>query len=280
MIDKLILLSSTINHRVQELAVAKGWPTRGYERCLDLSETDFGLPARLYFRGRRNNVHKIELIGVAMLGRTRVQEIVEQIFPDSKRIRIYRIDLSVDIVGITPWFFVLNCTISRRQNYSLHRSRTGVSFYLESSHKRRTLFYDRGRLLKLRHHPVAKVFANTQLTRVEVQLTSSSVPYRRFVDIKKYSEFNPLADIEFFKLRTDDHPQTPVKILAAFGLRWLIRRYGQQAVSRRFPASAWSAIRKTYLVPMEKTEIPPIRRLMRESIERWMRDEIRFLRAP
>lgn len=260
------------------MAVKHGTSARAYERCIDLRNTALALPARLYIRGRRNGLDKAELIQVAMLGLPRTKTIVETIFPDPLRIRIYR-NLCVDCLGVNPWFFVENCAVERTQNYALFRSRSGTSFYAAFSRQRRLVFYDRARLLRKDRSPLARVFSGTELTRFEVQLAGTAVPFRRFTEIQRYAEFNPLAGVKFMHLRTGGRVYTPVKLLAAYGLRWLFRRHGQQATSRMFPASAWAAIRNTYLIPMHKTEIPPIRRMMRKSIERWMKGQIYFPRA-
>jgi hypothetical protein len=277
--DKLSLLSPIISPSVANVAVKYGLPTAGYERCVDLRKTSKSLPARVYFRGRHNGINKIELVNVARLGLPRTQEIVEAIFPDLRRVRIYRVDLCVDILGISPQYFVVNTQLGRRQNYALFRSRGAVSFYLQFSRQRKILFYDRGKLLRKRKNPLAAIFATDQLTRIEVQMVGATVPFRRFTEIHRYAEFDPLAGVEFMRLRTNGRDYTPVKLLAAYGLRWLFRRHGQQAASRMFPASAWAAIRKTYLIPMQETEIPPIRRMMRKSIERWIKGQICFPRA-
>ena len=279
MIDKLVLLCPVIRREIETLALQRGQQTSSYERCLDLRYTSLALPVRLYIGGRRNGHHKAEFIGVATLGLPRTTEIAELLFPDLRQVRIYRIDLCTDLLGIPPSFFLLNAVIPRRQNYALFRSRSGTSFYLEFSRQRRTLFYDRGRFLRKKSHPLAKVFGHSQLTRVEIQMSGAAVPFRRFQDFSAYTEFDPLAGIRFMKLSIADRTRTPVKQLAAFGLRWFIRRHGQQATSRMFPSSAWSAIQKTYLRTMEASDIPAIRRSMRESTRRWLAGQILFPRA-
>jgi hypothetical protein len=278
-IDKLVLLCPAVRRGIESLVLARGERSSSYERCLDLRDTSLALPVRLYVRGRHNGLHKAELIGVATLGLPRTTEIAKLLFQDLRQVRIYRIDLCTDLLGIPPSFFLLNAVIPRRQNYALFRSRSGTSFYLEVSRQRRTLFYDRGRLLRKKRHALAKVFGRSQLTRAEIQMSGAAVPFRRFQDFSAYAEFDPLAGIRFMKLSIADRTRTPVKQLAAFGLRWLIRRHGQQATSRMFPSSAWSAIQKTYLRPMEASDIPAIRRSMRESTRRWLAGQILFPRA-
>jgi len=281
MVDKLVLLSPTIRRRLAAVAIEKGLPTVGYERCLDLRHTSLDLPARLYYRGRYNGVHKIELIGVARLGLPRTAEIVEKIFPDLTRVTIYRIDLCVDILGIPPWYFVANTQFRGRQNFALYRSRGAVSFYLQFSSQRKLLFYDRLRLLRKQKHPLAVIFtAEDELTRIEVQMMGGAVPFKRFVDISRYAEIDVLKGLRFANLRINEDGLTPVKLLALYGLRWLVRRQGLQATSRMFPSATWKALQKNYLMHMRESEIPPIRRLMRDAVRRWLAGQIHFFRGP
>ena len=133
MVDKLVLLSPTISHKLGKLVREEGVPTAGYERCLDFRRTRLGLPAKLFYRGRYNNIHKLEIISVARLGLPYTQNLVERIFPNLLRVRIYRIDFCVDVLGFSPWFFVTNLLLARQQNYALFRSRGAVSFYLQFS---------------------------------------------------------------------------------------------------------------------------------------------------
>jgi hypothetical protein len=281
MVDKLVLLSPTIRRRLAAVAIENGVPTVGYEKCVDIRDTSSALPARLYYRGRHNGIHKIELIGVARLGLPRTEEIVEKIFPDLTRVTIYRIDLCVDILGIPPWFFVANTQFRGRQNFALYRSRGAVSFYLQFSSQRKLLFYDRLRLLRKQKHPLAAMFtAEDEITRIEVQLMGAAVPFKRFVDISRYAELDLLKGVRFAKLRINEDGLTPVKLLALYGLRWLVRRQGLQATSRMFTSATWKALQKTYLTHMQKSQIPPIRRLMRDAVRRWLAGQIHFFRGP
>jgi hypothetical protein len=279
-VDKLTLLSPVISRAISGIAVEQGVPTVGYERCVDLRKSSIALPARLYFRGRHNGIHKVELIQVARLGLPRTYEIVREIFPYPQAVRIYRIDLCVDLLGVDPWFFVANTVVERRQNYALYRSRSGVSYYLEFSHQRKVLFYDRGKLLRKQKHPLAAVFGvRDKLTRVEVQLIGAAVPFRRFVDIRRYSEIDLFRGVRFTELRIDEKGLTPVKLLALYGLRWLIQRQGLQATSRMFTSSTWLGLQKTYLARIDRAEIPPIHRLMRKSVRRWLEGRIHYPRG-
>ena len=280
MLDKLTLLSKIINSRFAAVAGKEGQPAGGYASVVDLRKTKYELPARLFCKGRYSGIHKLEIIGVARLGLPRTQEIVECIFPNLHRVTIYRIDLAVDLLGFNPWFFVTNVRISRRQNYALYRSRSAVSYYLQFSKQRKIVFYDRLRLLRRQNNPLAKLFgANDELTRFEIQMMGAAVPFRRFVDLHRYVDIKPLANLHFRKLIVVAGGQTPAKRLAAFGLRWLISKHGQQATSRMFSPPEWAALRRVYLERMERSEIPEIGSLMRKSIRRWLKGQLYFPRA-
>jgi len=271
MIDKLVLLSPLIRRPFVEIAMEEGEPKWGYERCVDLRDTALKLPVKLFYRGRHTQIHKLEFIGVARLGQPRTREIAELIFPILERVRIYRIDLCVDLLGFSPWFFVTNVRLPRQQNFQLYRSRGAVSFYLQFSAQRKILFYDRLRLLRKDKHPLAALFnANDELTRIEVQMTGGAVPFKRFLDIGRYSEIEPLKHLQIARLRIDPAKNTPAKVLVAYGLRWLIQKYGQQVASRMFSPSSWAALQKTYLKPMKLFEVPPLGLWMRKSVTRWL----------
>lgn len=280
MIDKLTLLSSVISNRFAAIAREEGEPAGGYANCVDLRKTKCGLPARLSYRGRHNGIHKLDIINVARQGFPRTQEIVESIFPELQRVKIYRVDLAVDLLGLSPWFFVTNARISRRQNYALYRSRGAVSYYLQFSKQQKIVFYDRLRLLRKQKDPLANIFkTDDQLTRVEVQLMGDAVPFKRFAEIHRYADIKPLAGLHFKKLCVASDKRSPTKQLAAYGIRWLISKYGQQVTSRMFSPPEWAALRKVYLERMEESEVPKIGSLMRKSIRRWLIGQIYFPRA-
>jgi hypothetical protein len=280
MLDKLVVLSPKLREGVAGVARREGTPGKGYERCLDLRETILKLPIRLYYRGKRNGIHKAEVIGVASLGLPRTQKILSAIFPDFARLKIYRIDLCADFLGVSPWFFVINARLPRSQNFALYRSRGAVSFYIEYSRQRKIVFYDRLRLLRKHGNSVASIFSDAdKLTRIEVQLMGPAVPFKRFVDLHRYTELDLLSQLQFSQLKVSEAQYTPVKYLAACGLRSLVNRYGQQPVSRMFSSAAWAALHKTYFEPMEQSAIPPISSVMKNSLERWLRGEVLFPRA-
>lgn len=280
MVDKLIVLGSRIRRTVADIAVREGWPTTGYECCVDLRETELKLPVRLYYHGKRNGIHKAELIGVARLGLSLTRKILGELFSNLSELKIYRIDLCADVLGVSPWFFVANTRLPRSQNFALYRSRGAVSFYIEFSKQRKIVFYDRLRLLRKDGDALAAIFRRPdELTRIEVQLMGSAVPFKRFADLHRYKEIDLLSQLRFSRLKVNGAQYTPVKYLAACGLRSLVNRYGQQPVSRMFSSAAWAALHKTYFEPMEQSAIPPISSVMKNSLERWLRGEVLFPRA-
>lgn len=280
MFDKLVLLCPLIRRPIETIALEHGSPTAGYERCVDLRKTSLELPVRLFLRGRYNRIHKAELIGVSHLGLPRTKEIVESIFPDLESVKMYRVDLCVDLMGHSPWFFVMNTRVPRRQNYALYRSRGAVSFYLEFSKQHKIVFYDRLRLLRKQKDPLADLYgADDQLTRIEIQFAGAAVPFKRFAEICRYGEIEPLRHVHFTKLRVETDDYTAVQRLAAYGLRWLITKYGLQPTARMFTSPEWAALKKVYLERMQESEMPRIGLLMRKSIRRWLEGRILYPRV-
>jgi hypothetical protein len=238
------------------------------------------LPARLFYLGRYSGIHKLDIIGVARLGLPRTLEIVEHIFPNLQRVRIYRVDLCTDLLGLSPWFFVTNLLLPHGQNYALYRSRGAISYYLQFSKQRKIVFYDRLRLLRRQKEPLADIFnVDDQLTRIEIQWMGAAVPFRRFVDIHRYAEMPLLRQLRFRKLLVATNQHTPAKHLATYGLRWLISKYGKQATSRMFSPPEWAALSHAHLEQMDQSEIPHIESLMRKSTRRWLKGQLHFPRA-
>ena len=131
------------------------------------------------------------------------------------------------------WFFVTNARMSRLQNFNLYRSRGAVSFYIQFAAKGKIFFYDRLKLMRKQKNPLAALFdSEDKLTRVEVQMTGSGIPFKRFLDIHRYAEIEPLKHLQIARLRVDPGSKSPVKLLAAYGLRWHIHKYGQQEIGR------------------------------------------------
>ncbi len=278
MVDKLTVLCTQIRDRIRELVLKEGDREGGFERCLDLRDTKRKLPVRVYYNGRYNGINKAEVIGTAKLGLPRILKILEAIFPDLADVRIYRIDFAIDLLGIPVSFFLVNCHIARVQNFRFYRSRRALSLYLKSSSLRTLLVYDKGRMLKQKKDPMARILRRGDcLTRVELQL-KGNVPFKQLKDIRRYREVDLLEDLKFFQRRLEPQKSTPNQLLAAAGLRWLVRRHGLQAVSKLFAPAEWAAIRKGYLEPMQAVEIPPLHELMRKRMDDWFEGRIRFPR--
>ena len=279
MVDKLTVLCTRIRDDIRDLVLEEGAREGGYERCLDLRDTK-QLSVRVYYNGRYDGINKAEVIGTAKLGLLRVLKILAAIFPDLADVRIYRIDFAIDLLGIPVSFFLVNCHIARVQNFRFYRTRRALSLYLKSSSLRTLLVYDKGRQLKQKKDPMAGILRRGDcLTRVEVQL-KGSVPFKQLKDIRRYREVDLLEDLKFFQHRLEPHKTTPSQLLAAAGLRWLVRRYGLQAVAKLFAPAEWAAIRKGYLEPMQTVQIPPLHELMRKRMDDWFEGRIRYPRFP
>lgn len=256
----------------------KGRPDGGYERVVDLRGTEYRLPVRLYYQGHHTSIHKADLIDVADLGLKRTKEILEAIFPSLHRIRIFRIDACVDILGRPVWDFVLNSHIPMVQNFRFFRSRGAVSAYLRSSAERTFLVYDRGRHLKSQHDPPANNFKpDVDLTRIEVQL-KGKVPFKRFVSIARYKDYDWLGNLEFLNLKLRIRGSTPTQILAGHGLRQLISKFGVQPISKLFGAPEWAAIRKRYFAPTKANEVERLRFMFKKGVCDWLENRFRFPR--
>lgn len=280
MVDKLIVLSSQISQRYRELMLRDGLPGRGYKRYLDLRKTEYRLPVKLHYSGVWDGIHKADLVDVARLGLPRTKEILREIFSNLHSLKIYRIDLCVDLLGVSPQYFLAKCRIPRRQNIALYRSGNVISFYPVFGKEKKVVIYDRLALLKKQRDPLAEMFKSTDyLTRVEVRYTGAGVPFRRFSDIYKYADFNPFDGIKFEKLQIDSITYSPKQLLTAMGLRALISELGLQVASKRFAPEKWAYLEKTFLAPMDATELPPLKRLMRKSNEDWLEGRIRFPRS-
>lgn len=279
MIDALHLLSPRINKKFSDIALENGRPTRGYERCVDLREQEPKLPARLYFNGRHTPVHKLELIGVARLGLPLTQQIVETVFPDLKRVTIYRIDCCVDLLGKNVWHFAESCHIPRVQNYRLFRNRGAVSIYLQASKNRTVVFYDKGRERQAKKSPMAAILMpGDSLTRFEMRFQGSGVPVRDFLRIEAYAEMDFVANIRFARLRVPSNKSTPMELLKAEGVRALVRRYGQQMAFKSFPPAEAAYLKKKFLKPSDGAEAVELNRRIRKSVADWMAGRIRYPR--
>ena len=278
-VDKLDLLCNQINESFHELARENGFEKGGYAHVLDLSRTDHKLPVVLYCDGLHNGVHKVSIVDVARLGHRRTLGILRTILGHLSPARIYRIDFCVDLLGVPVWDLAEASSISRTQNYRLYRSRGGVTLYLQHSKNQKILLYDKAREFAAKGSPWASIFQpDDELTRIEVQLTGTAVPFRKVRDLQKYSECDLLAHVKFWQLEKVPKDTKPLHRLAMEGLRHSIGRYGLHATKKQFSSPEWTYIEKTLLRPMEDSDVPDIRVLMRKSIEDWLNDRIRFPR--
>jgi hypothetical protein len=116
------------------------------------------------------------------------------------------------------------------------------------------------------------------LTRVEVQFRGSGVPFRRFLDMRRFAEIDLLPDMSFWKIPTKQQRLKPVQSLAAEGLLNRIQQFGVQATSKMFSAQEWAYLTKKFLARVPKEKFPDLNELMRESALEWLNDRIRFPR--
>lgn len=281
MVDKLELLTPQIKFRFRELARVHGIPSGGFESVVDLRNTEAKLPVRLSYKGRRNGIHKLVIVGVASVGLPRTRRILKIIVPYLEDVTICRIDLCVDLLGIPVSFFVQNCHILGVQNFRLYRSRGDISYYPQNSRSRTVLIYDRLSWLRRKRHPVARIFRpGDHLTRLEVQLRGGGVPFRRFLSIWRYAQVSLLENLVFSKLKVDDRKAPALQRLAREGLRRRIRKFGLQAVRKQFAPPEWAWIAKAHLVPMRSAPVPAdLDSLMRKTTRDWLDGRIRFPRC-
>jgi hypothetical protein len=280
MIDKLAVLGKQIKGRYRQLAVTKGFPGSHYDRVLDLRSVDerLRLPARLFWKGKHNGIHKVEMVDVAKLGWTRTRRVLEELFGDWRGLKIYRIDCCVDIPELSVWYFLRNCRVSRAQNFQLIKSRHGVSVYLQMSAQKTIVIYDRVGKMRAYKDPQLAVFKSSKLTRIEVQLKGAGVPYQKLAQLPRYAQCDLLSSLQFFTLHIpDDRP--PAEGFTALGLRTTIRKYGQVAASKMVPAQNWASLRKTYFKAASGATVLGLTSRMQKSVRDWLDDRIRFPRS-
>jgi hypothetical protein len=277
--DKLILLTQNVASKFECAVKTKGHPKGNYSRSLDLRKTAYGLPVRLYLDGSFNGTNKIEFIQVATLGLSRVEQIVKDICGNLKEPIICRVDWAVDLMGMNPWDLAACCRVSGIQSSKLYHSRGGDSFYPHFSRERVLLIYDKLKRLRLKGDPLAEGFkGNAQLTRLEVQFRGKGVPIREFAHIRRYGDIDLLRGVSFLRLQQLRSTLKPQQRLAAERLQSLAQEVGLQNASKRFSASEWQYLSKTYFEPATKATIPDIRALMQKSARDWLQDRLRFPR--
>jgi hypothetical protein len=278
-IDKLILLSDKIDREFLNLAREQGSARGGYAHVMDLRQTRYDFPIVLYCDGRHNGKHKIEVVGVARLGLRRTRQILRIIVGHLSGARIYRVDLCTDIPGLWVWDLAEVVFVSRSQNFKIYNNRGGVTFYLQISAHKTIVLYDKIKQLAAKGDSIADAFRPSEyLTRIEVQLKSRGVPFKKIRHLYRYADVDLLGQLRFRRLKRLRDDAKPLHLLAAAGLRRLIHKYGLQAVKKKFPSSQWAYFDKTLFRVLEGEEIPDLRLRLKRSIEDWLENRIRFAR--
>jgi hypothetical protein len=278
-IDKILLLSDTIEKAFLDLAREEGSARGGYRHVLDLRRTRFKLPVILHCDGRHNGIHKIEFVGVARLGLRQTRKILRLIIGHLSTARIYRIDLCTDVLGLWVWDLAEVVLVARSQNFKIYNNHGGTTFYLQNSAHKTILLYDKIKQLAAKDDPLADTFGPGEyLTRVEVQLKGSGVPFKKIRHLYRYADVDLLGQLHFRKLNRLRDDAKPLHLLAAGGLRRLIHKYGLHAVKKQFSPSHWDYIERTLFRTLEGDEMPDLRLRLKRSIEDWLEDRIRFSR--
>lgn len=278
MVDKLVLLFPRVLRGYLRLAEEKGWSSRAYRKVVDLGiiEPKWG---RLYTGGRRSGINKLEIVDVASLGWPRCKSLVRKIWPDLSQFRIYRIDLCVDLWGISAPRFAQNAIIPGVQSVKVLCSRGAWSYYLRAGGQEIVFAYDKARHLRATVNPKAAILdPKDEITRLEAQLKGNAVPFKTLDDIHRYADFNPFARIEFNALRIP-HNAGGTTLLAFKGLKHLVQKCGMQAALKTFRSPERAYIKRRFLRPMQSTEILPIAALLRRSTADWLAGRIRFPRG-
>ena len=277
-VDKFVALSPTVSEYFDELAQEKGVRRGGYSHVVDLRQQVPALPAVLYRGGIHNGWHKLEIVGVARIGRQQTLKIVKAVFGHLSRVKICRIDFCVDLLGVSVWELARICFLGRAQNYHVYRTRKGDTLYLQRSKTRVVEIYDRGKVLRASQDPWAQMLRrNEDLTRVEVQLRGPGVLFRCPRDLDRYAEVNLLPHLRFRRLVSKNNKK-PLRSMAAAYLASEVDQFGIHAVLKRFPSAQRAYIQKLFTEDVGDRLLPDIRRKLRHAIRDWLNDRIRFPR--
>jgi hypothetical protein len=278
-IDKLELLTKCVRKRFRVLARKKGSWRKGYLHVIDLRNTHHKLPVILHCDGCYNGIHKIEFVGVARLGLQQTQNILKMIVYRVSAVRIYRIDVCTDLLGIWVWDLAERVLVSRAQNYQIINNRGGTSFYLQKSVHKTILLYDKIKQYAAVRDPMVKLFRpSDHLTRIEVQLKGHGVPFRRIDDLHRYLEVDFLEQMQFRDLRALQDDAKPLHRLAVPQLRRRIETFGLHPTKKSFSPSQWAYLEKTLFRTLKGKEIPDLQFRLKRSIEDWLENRIRFPR--
>lgn len=276
-VDKLIVLSPSIKDVFHDLARKQGIRKWGYGHVLDLRQTDHKLPIILYCDGMNDGRHKLEVVGVSRLGLRRTRKLLKKVLGHLSKARIYRIDLCVDLLGISVWDLAAIFSVSSAQNYRIYRKRGAVSFYVQNSTDKTIVLYDKAREQLAKGNIWANMLQpGDDLTRVEVRLTGRAVPFKKINHLHRYADINFLANVRFRRLAPLSKHTKPLHILAAGFLRDQISSFGLQAVKRQFTPQHWAYIEKILFQAVQGDEVPDIRRLMSKAVDDWLNDRVRF----
>ena len=281
-VDDLVLMSRFLSSKFRDLAREEGDQGFGYRYVIDLRDSPYQLPVKLYHDGFHDHINKIEFQGVARLGLSRTQEIAEEVLVFPQYSRIFRIDLCVDIWGISPWELAATSLFLHSQNYRVYRELGVTTFYPKFSKKTRIVrFYDRlARMRQLRDPCTALAKRGDSLTRVEVQLTASGVLHPNFRDIQEYADKDLLSDSVFPRLRAFLPPDLkPISRLAGEYLQLLANTVGLQAAAKTVSPSEWSYLRRKFFPQDPPGAFPSLNELLKKSTRDWLDDRIRFPRT-
>ncbi len=281
---KLVLLCKNIRRPYLGTVKLLGKRVGGYSRYIDLREGEERLPVRLYQGGIHDGINKLQFDDeIAQLGLTKTREIVNAICGPRDEVRISRIDWCLDLPGISVVDLALYCRVARSQTFALHRSRSGITFYLRRSKAFTLLFYDWVGKRRASHHPLARFYGpNDHLTRIEVQLRGRGLPFRDFDEIEDYAEMHLLLNLSFWEFGLKKKRLTVMQDLAAEGFLKRIEQYGVAGTSKLYSPQVFAGLCKKFLIPASKSPVPDLDELMQKSKRDWLEDRIRFprLREP
>jgi hypothetical protein len=256
-VDKLEFLTHSVTGPVAKLAQEEGTTAHNYERFVDLSKTELRLPAHFYFLGRHGQpIHKIVILNSAKRTFRRVRSMLTQICGDLKQVRLYRLDVALDLVGCSASELSQHCIVSSAQRTALYRSRTGFTFYARNADKHKLMLYDK------------VLEGGVRGVRIESQLSGASLPFRSFAEIGKYADYNFLPGVKFLRFRPLRDGLTPLQQFAARGMQSAVKCMGLQNAKKLVPAASWTHLRRKFF--RRDRRLRHIRRRMRNEMRSWL----------
>ena len=279
-VDKLELLTKCVRRKFLFLARRDGWWEGKFQHVIDLRKTHYELPVILFCDGVYDGRHKIRFVGVAQLGLKQTIKILKRIVFDVSSVKIYRIDVCTDVLGLWVWDLADRVLVSHVQNFTIINNRGGATFYIQNSQTKTIVLYDKIKQYAAERDPMARVFdPGDQLTRVEVRLNGNGVPFKKIRDLHRYLEIDFLENLRFLKLRMLRKGAKPLHRLAAAQLRDMLQKYGLHATKKRFSPSQWAYLEKTLFQTLEGKEIPDLQLRLRRSLNDWLENRLRFPRC-